>query len=451
MTAARELARFAVDVRRNGVPEEVQRKGAIVFLNLVGVAISNRDKPQVRAASTLAKNTGVAHLWGTGRLADEYSAALINGLASHISDFDDTHPEGGLHPSGVLAPALIAIGEAEGLNGEQVLRAFIVGQEIMARIASTAPHRFTLRGLHASSVCGVVAAAGAVAMARGQDEGSIAHAMGIAASQASGVIQTVLEGGDLKSFHLGWAAMSSLWAARLAEAGIQGPELSLEGPQGLLGAFLGEEYFRAADLDRLSRGLGREWETLAVVPKPYPCCHFTHAIIDAAQEFVNGGGDVKSAGWVRCLVPREAVSIVCEPWSERVAPTSAYAAKFSLPFITATALSYGAVTDANLERALTDPRVAAVANRVHYEVDDDPGLAHTYGAELQIQQGDETVWSRRVLHPTGSKQTPVPDSLVIEKFVNLVEPLTGVTAARALAERLAQLERETDLRGLFEV
>lgn len=449
MTAARELAKFAVAVREGDIPEEVLRKGALVFLNVFGVGMSNRDAPQVAAATRAAVRGGPAHLWGSTSTSDVFGAALVNGIASHISDFDDTHPEGGLHPSGVLAPALIAIAEAEGLSGGQVLRAFIVGQEIMARIACAAPHRFTLRGLHASSVCGVVAAAAAVAMARGQSEDSITQAIGIAASQASGVIQTVLEGGDLKSFHLGWAAMAGIWAARLADAGLGGPELSLEGPQGLLGALLGEEFFAAADLTRLTRKLGREWETLAVVTKPYPCCHFTHAIIDAAVEFVASGGDASVSSEILCLVPREAVSVVCEPWAERVVPTSAYAGKFSLPFVAATALHFGSVTDANLQSALTNPAVAALVAKTSYSVDADPTLAQSYGGELRVFSESGQPWVARVVYPTGSREKPVPDELVIDKFVDLAGPVVGVEAAVVLASRVVALDAEPDLGFLF--
>lgn len=450
--AARTLARFFARTGLQEMPQRVRDHGALLLLNVVGVMVSNGRNPRVLQAREAARSLSGDVGERPGAPMESLHAALVDGIASHISDFDDTHPEGGLHPSGVLAPALLAVARMRPLTGGELLRAFIAGQEIMARIAAAAPHRFTLRGLHASSICGVVAAAAAAAIAEGSDEEIVSEAMGIASSQAGGVIQTVLEGGDLKSFHLGWAAMSSVWAARLAAAGIQGPRRALEGEQGLLGAFLGERFYREADLGRLTAGLGETWETPEVIAKPYPCCHFTHAAIDAARAFVAGGGDARRIESIVLRVPREAVSVVCEPWQERVRADSVYSAKFSLPVICAVALRNGAVTDRLISEALGDPEVAGLVAATRYEVDPDPNLARTYGSELRLTLGpDAEEWRSRVVFPTGSRENPVGADLVVDKFMSLVSPVLGEERAAELSDFLMSIDAQEDLGPLIAV
>jgi 2-methylcitrate dehydratase PrpD len=136
---------------------------------------------------------------------------------------------------------------------------------------------FFERGLHATSICGAVGAAVAVAMLQGQDEAGIAPA-GIAASMGAGLLEASRTGGTVKRVHCGWAAYCGVAAADLARHGLTGPPTVLEGRFGFLQAFCGDR----AHPDAVVRGLGTDWELPRVVFKPYPCNHFTHAGVDAA-------------------------------------------------------------------------------------------------------------------------------------------------------------------------
>ncbi|MEU0518351.1 MmgE/PrpD family protein [Streptosporangium sp. NPDC006007] len=458
-TASFVLADFAVALRSAEIPHDVRRRATLLVLNAVGLGIANAEHPSVVAARSVGRTEGRSTTWGDGTPRGESTAALANAIAVHISDFDDTHPEGGLHPAGVVVPAVLAVAEQEGWSGDQVVRATVVGLEVMARIASAAPHRFTLHALHASSVCGTVATAAAVAMGLGLDSRQVADAMGIAASQSSGILQTVIEGGDLKSFHLGWAALAGIWAARLAAAGLTGPHAVLEGEQGLFAAFLGSQALGEVDLPRLTRGLFEEWETTRVVIKPYPCCHFTHAPIDAARRYVLEHGPVDAAALkkiasVECRVPREAVHVVCEPAADKLMPSSGYAAKFSLYYCLAVALQNATVQPVDFLPPAGEPfqvtaSTAALMGRINYTVDPDPTLAHSYGAEVVVRHVDGGQWSARVLYPTGSLRNPVPDSLVMDKFTDLVRPSRGAEQTALLLRRLLALSSAPDVAGVL--
>ena len=128
---------------------------------------------------------------------------------------------------------------------------------------------FFERGLHATSICGAVGAAVAVAMLQGQDEAGIASAAGIEASMGAGLLEANRTGGTVKRAHCGWAARGGVAAADLARQGLTGPPTALEGRFGFLQAFCGDR----AHPDVVVRGLGTDWELPRVVFKPYPCNH----------------------------------------------------------------------------------------------------------------------------------------------------------------------------------
>lgn len=329
-------------------------------------------------------------------------------------------------------------------SGSAVLQALIAGYEVMTRLACAAPHRLTRVGFHASSVYGVPAAATSAALLRCAESQHVMAAMGIATSQASGIIQTVSEGGDLKAFHLGWAAHGAIYSAELAHWGVEGPMRAIEGQHGLLASFLHSGDY---DLGRITRGLGSEWETMRIVEKPYPCCHFTHAIIDAAlgyrAEFKDG---TDAIGRVTCQVPLEAVHVVCEPWAERLAPRGPYSAKFSLPYCIAVALRDGAVrTNHFTSDALRRQDLRSLMYRVTYETDPDPNLARTYGAELVIQRLDGQTWRKRILHPTGSVDKPSSPEEIVRKFQDCVTSVIGRERAINIQNLLLHLEDVEDV------
>lgn len=142
------LAHFAAGLCLQEVPPEVIETATWLFVNSVGVAVSNAADPMVEQARSLEpdRHHGPASLWGTTHRSSITTAAIANGIAAHISDFDDTHAEGGVHVGAVVAPALVATAEQEGASGSALLTGLIVAFEVMCRLGAAAPHRFTVRG-----------------------------------------------------------------------------------------------------------------------------------------------------------------------------------------------------------------------------------------------------------------------------------------------------------------
>ena len=169
------------------------------------------------------------------------------------------------------------------------------------------------RGLHATSICGAVGAAVAVAMLQGQEEAGIASAAGIAASMGAGLLEANRD---------------------LARHGLTGPPTVLEGRFGFLQAFCGDR----AHPDAVVRGLGTDWELPRVVFKPYPCNHFTHAGVDAALRLCAQGLAPADVTAIELGVAKPVLRTIAEPPEAKARPASGYHAAFSGPYTVAAAL-----------------------------------------------------------------------------------------------------------------
>jgi 2-methylcitrate dehydratase PrpD len=298
------------------------------------------------------------------------AAALVNGTLAHSLDFDDTHLPSVLHPSSSVVPAALATAEAQGRNGAETLAAIAVGDELCVRIgavgydAERRANLFFERGLHATSICGTLAAAGTAAFLLGLDVDGVAAAIGIAASMGAGLLEANRTGGSVKRIHCGWAAHAGVTAAELARAGLTGPPTVLEGRFGFFQAYCGH----VESMQALTDGLGERWEVLSVSFKPYPCNHFTHPGIDAALRLRADGLDPADIAALELGVPAAVLRTIGEPLEEKVRPRSGYHAAFSGPFTVASALLGGGglglyLDDFTDERA-RDPHLLDLAGRV---------------------------------------------------------------------------------------
>ncbi len=309
------------------------------------------------------------------------TAALINGVAAHVLDYDDVSLDG--HPSAVLVPAILAQGEASGSSGAEMLTAYIAGFEVWAELLVREGVPLHRKGWHPTAVLGPVAAAAACAKLRGLDAKGAATAMAIAASMSSGLVANF--GTMTKSFQVGRAAQSGVIAARLAQAGLTASLDALEHPAGLLMALSPDG---KPELDRAFGAAEKEWHILGhgLNIKRYPICYATHRSIDAALDLVErydlNPGQVErihvSTGKTQLLMLRNS------------APQTGLEAKFSMQFAMAAALvarhvGLQELTDDFVRR----PEVQALFPRVSLE-----GTAATQGG-LQFRARSTPSRSRR--------------------------------------------------------
>jgi 2-methylcitrate dehydratase PrpD len=290
---------------------------------------------------------------------------------------------------------------------------------------------FHARGWHATAVCGAFAAALVAGRLERLDPARLTAALGIAGSFASGVLEHLEDGSWVKRVHPGWAGHAGAMASALARGGFTGPATILDGRFGFYRTFVGAEPDPAPFAT-----LGREWETLAIGYKPYPCCHYNHAYLDCALDLRSAHGLVpETIAAVECLVPAGEVPIVCEPRAAKLRPRTAYDAQFSLPFSVASALLDGRVgLDTYAPARLSEPARLALAARVTHTVDPESAFPRGFPGWVRVRLTDGRTLEARAPDGRGSRARPLPPEAIVEKFRD--------NAGRAVAPaRVAEIER----------
>jgi len=277
---------FARNLELAQVPEDVLTLARLHLADAIGVALAAASVPAHRAMLTKLRRaspeTGAATVLGFADPAPAHVAALINGTSMHSLEYDDTHMGSIVHGSAVIVSTVLAMAEEQNLTLDEALRLTIVGWELLVRLGEASPGSFQKRGFQVTSVGGAVVAAILAATARGCNAEQTAHAAGIAGSQASGIFEFLSNGSKVKALHPGWAAHSAIWAAMLADSGLTGPMTVLEGKHGIFAAYADD---REAG-DRLAASLatlGERWTLREAAFKFYPCCHYIHPYLEAAE------------------------------------------------------------------------------------------------------------------------------------------------------------------------
>lgn len=437
MTLARRQAEFAAGLGRSDLPAEVVASVQERMLDTIGIALaaSRLDTSDaVRAVAGAWGGKGEASVVGVAERLPAPAAALVNGTLAHSLDFDDTHLPSILHPSACIVPAVLAAGQAHGSSGAEVVVACAAAYEICVRLGMAAyddelrNNVFFEKGLHATSICGTVAAAVAAAKLAGLDTDGIESALGIAASMGAGLLEANRAGGTVKRVHCGWAAHAGLAAAALAAAGITGPPTVLEGRFGFFNALCDGR----VDLDAVVDGLGERWETPGIHFKPYPANHFTHAGIDGALALRAKGLDAADVERIELGVAAPTLRTIAEPAELKARPASGYAAQFSGPFTVATALAGGGglgvyLDDFTDDRARDEQRLALAARvRCFADAESDALYPRALPGVLRVTLRSGETLEHRVTENRGGPGRPLTEDELALKF--------GLNAGRALPD-----------------
>lgn len=445
------MAGWAAGLRFEDLPDAVVADTRRRILDTLGIMVAASTTPQTRAVREAAAALGQgdeAGLVGFGGRTTAALAALVNGSGAHGLNFDDTHPETLIHTSVSTVPAALALGEATGAGGRDAMLAVALGNEINCRIGIVAPGQMHRSGFHPTSVCGTLAAALMAGRMLALDPARLCHAMGIAGSQAAGILESFADGTWVKTMHAGWSAQAGIVAARLAAADFTGPATVLEGRFGVFNSFCRSPADFAPD--RLLDGLGSEWEVLKTAFKPWPCGHPTHGYVDAALRLRQEHGVVPDDIARVVLLVREAhIPIICEPRAVKIRPLTAYQAGDALPFVVAAALRFGTIDYTALDDdAIRDPVVLSLAERVFPEPDPDPAPPAQFRGRLRIETRDGRVLEGVQEHSRGSAANPMSDAELEDKFranAAMVLPDARVERAVELARDLPALPRIADL------
>ncbi|GAB2890685.1 MmgE/PrpD family protein [Paraburkholderia jirisanensis] len=449
---AAELARFAMGVVPDRIPEEVRARAKHLVLDAVGLAYATKGYPftKVTMAAMQSLGSGTATVIGHGRSLQTRDAMVMNGLLVHGLDFDDTHTRGVIHATASLLPCTLGLAELHGASGLELLAAYIAGVEVGARLTAAGNGGFHETGFNPTGVVGAFACAVAASRLAGLSQQQAWMAQGIALSMASGS-QAFLQGGAwTKRIQPGWAAGVGMTAATLAKEGFIGPKEPYEGRFGLYTSYLGEVR-NLVDLSLATSELGDVWQTMEVAVKPIPACVFAHAATDAAtilhDEFQRTVDELAISAAdavrrVRVKVPREVVKTVCEPVAAKRLPANAYEAQFSIPYVVATGLLKGRFTLNELQDdAVTDPQVLALAAKVDYEIDPDSNFPRHHSGEVIVAFADGRSLAHREAVNRGSADRPVSNDEVVEKYYANVDGVLSTARADQIRDAVLSLDR----------
>jgi 2-methylcitrate dehydratase PrpD len=418
VSISEQLAAFVADADVSAIPAPVVRRAKLHLLDTLGVALASSGMDFGRAICAAARELGgeprASLIGGRARTGAAW-AALANGTLAHGLDYDDTHLESVVHVSAGVAPAVLAAAEDAGAGGRAALTALVLGMETAVRVGLAAPGRFHDRGYHPTGVCNAFAAALVAGRLSGLSAKRLAHALGIAGSQAAGLMEFLTDGADVKRLHPGWAAHAGLVAAQLARHGFTGPRAVFEGRFGLYRSHLGDDDWNAA---ALTGGLGEHWHCLEISMKPYPCCHYNHALIDAVALLQRTHRfTVDEVAAVECLLSERQFPVVCEPVASKRRPQTDYDAKFSVPYAVASMLVRGHVdVDDFTPDAVRAPAVLAVAERVTHLPDPDTDYPKHYGGAVRVRLRDGRLLEQREAINRGCAERPLSDEEVRDKF-----------------------------------
>jgi len=428
VTVAEEIASFAAGVEKP--PEAVRRVIRHLLFDVTGLCVAARERDYVRAVLASASPGGNVTAIGHPRGLGPYDAALVNGTAAHGEDFDDTFEGGPVHAGAVVVPAILAAAEHRGLDGSAVMRGVSVGVEILCRMSLVTPQAIHQAGFHPTAVIGAPAAAAGVATALGLDETRTVHAIGIAGSLSSGIIEYLADGSWTKRLHAGNAAQSGLRAALLAEGGFTGPATVLEGAHGFYKAFAPS---RSPDFAPLTEELGSRWALESLAFKPYACGTMAQPFVDCALELARTGIRADEVVNMVCEVGEGTVHRLWEPLDLKHAPPNGYAGKFSTPYCIAVGFLDGKAgfeqfTDARAK----DVSVLALAAKVFYAIDPDNEYPRNFSGHIRATLRDGSTREARKPYLRGGAQEPLTDAEILAKFEENAR-FGGWTAERVAA------------------
>jgi 2-methylcitrate dehydratase PrpD len=437
-----QVAQFAASYRYDDIPPDVVERAKQCITDTIATVIFGYDLPWSRIiVAYAAGNAAAGKSWilgPGGASVHAPAAALANGALAHAFEMDNlTWPSTGVHPGATLLVPGLAVAQARGIGGRELIAAFVAGAEVMIRIGRATHHSNEGRGFHAPGTTGPFGAAVACARLLGLDGTRMVNALGIAGSLAGGLMEFARSGTGamVKRLHLGRAAESGVLAASLAADGFTGPVSVLEGEFGFLRVFCGDAY----DAGELTRGLGETYATRTIMLKRFPCHITAHtsvqAILDLRAEHAYAATDVA------------AIHIAGNDKMARVnnipAPADIMMAQYSIPFCVALAH----VRDprdprAFDEAALHDPQIRALAQRVSITIGAEQPTP--LAAVVTVTLNDGRVLRRAVADFKGTPQRPLDRAELREKFLLLTRHCTADDMGQ-MFDRLQNLENEPDL------
>jgi 2-methylcitrate dehydratase PrpD len=440
---SRMLATFAANLAPGDIPPEVLRRAEDLFLDWVASALAGKGAHAVEIMAGFARAmgpaTGDAEILVSRERSTPLFAALVNGAASHVAEQDDVHNGSVFHPGTVVFPAALAVAQARGASGRELLAAAVAGYEVGIRVGEFLG-RTHYRVFHTTGTAGTLAAAVTAGRLLGLDTERMLHALGSAGTQAAGLWEFLRDAADSKQLHTAKAAADGLAAAYLARDGLTGASHVLEGEQGMAAGMS-----RDADPARLVDRLGSRWALTETSFKYHASCRHTHPAADALLQVIEAHD----------LAPDDIARVTAHVHQAAIdvlgavdEPRTVHQAKFSMGATLALIAQHRFAGVTEFERdyrsAATDTFRRKVQMAFDREVDE--AYPRRWIGKVTVETVDGRTLSGRVDEPRGDPGNTLSRTELEEKATRLAAFTGAATEAEvhdlvALAWRLAESPR----------
>jgi 2-methylcitrate dehydratase PrpD len=450
----RGMADFVANLRYEDIPAEVRQRIKLLMLDSLGCALYGAELEWSRILQQRLgelDTTRMCAVWGTRQRLSAPHAALVNGTQVQGFELDDVHRQGMLHVGSVVLPALIAVTEFnKGLSGREFLTAAVAGYEIGPRVGICMGPEHLEQGFHTGATFGVFSAAAGAARGLKLDTGRTVHALGIAGTQAAGLMAAQF-GAMVKRMHSGRSSQSGLYGALLAESGFTGIVNVFESEYG---GFC-TTFSRSTDrfrIEELTAGFGSVWQTMGIALKFYSCVASNHTTLDALrlmqEEHPFGANDVD-----KIVVHCTQATAVHVGWKYQ--PQGLTSAQLNLPYCVATLLLDGDVfVDQFSEDRVADPARMALAEKV--DVREDPAYTaqgsksrHLVRVEVHLKGGKKM--ERIVAAGRGNEHNFASEADVVAKFEKLAIHALPQAQVGELRDALLDIEKLADAGRIAEL
>lgn len=442
MSVAAALGQFVAETATRDFDAEVDHHAIRALIDWTGATIAGWRAPQSAMLLEAVRDEvggGAAQVFAqVETTASARTAALLNGTASHVVEMDDIYAPALYHPGCPTIAAALAASQASGATGADLLRAITIGYEVGNRIgAAVQPSHY--RYWHTTGTVGCFGAAAAASVVLGLNAVQSGHALATAATFAAGLQQAFRSDSMSKPLHAGRAAEAGLFAAQCARRGLTGEAEIFEGAAGF-----GEAMSDQVDWRAMLAALGTSWTVTQMTHKDHACCGHAFPAIDGALALREAIGSPDNVRRIFVETYSTAVNV-----AGVLLPTTPFEAKFSIPFVIATAMVYGCVRlDAFTPERVGDRALQTLLARVELEPSarydmDYPAMR---GASVTIELTDGR--SLRHDQPTrrGSPSSPMSDAELDDKFVELAAPTLRDAGAKSLLAELHVIKTSPETR-----
>ncbi|HWK60563.1 MAG TPA: MmgE/PrpD family protein [Eoetvoesiella sp.] len=410
------LAEFAARLSFDQIPEAVVRRTEDLLLDWYGSALAGKGARPVesieRFAVAMGPGQGASDVLISRRRSTPYFAAMVNAASSHFAEQDDVHNGSVFHPATVVFPAALAVAQALGRSGRDLLTAAVAGYEAGIRIGEFLG-RSHYKVFHTTGTAGTIAAAVATARLLDATPEQMLHAIGSAGTQAAGLWEFLHDAADSKQLHTAHACASGLAAAYLAKDGFTGARQILEGAQGMAAGMSSD-----AVPGKLTDRLSERWALAETSFKYHASCRHTHPAADALLLLMQQQDlQADDIAHVTAHVHQGAIDVL----GPVVEPVTVHQAKFSMGTVLGLIAIFQHAGVNEFESSFNDPRVAAFNKRVSMALDEEVDRAYParWLGKVSVRTTDGRVFTARVDEPKGDPGNTLTRAELEEKALRL--------------------------------